>query len=199
MQEKRRGRCWAFVVYPDDSLPENYLSIIESWHIPTLISPCHDKDLNADETEKKKHKHILLNFDGNKSYEQLEHYSKQLNGTFPILVDNNNGMIRYFIHIDNPEKHQYSMNELVSISGFDYSTAFDNKANDIKMMALFESYVNDYNVTNFYVLIQLLKSKKEIDLLNWIQLHCNTYIKFYISQKYLYFKSKGEIDENVSI
>lgn len=191
MAENRRGRCWAFVVYPNDSLPKNYLSIIESWHIPTLISPLHDKDLNADETEKKVHRHILLNFDGNKSYNQMVEYSSQLKGTKPIYIDNNNGMIRYFIHLDNPEKVQYSINDLTAISGFQYNQAFNNIGNDLKMLNQFESIVNDYNICNFYVLIQQLKNIENIDLLNWLQLHTNTYIKFYIQQKYLYNKEKN--------
>ena len=94
--ESRRARSWAFVVYPDDSLPSNYMEIIESWHIPCLISPIHDRDLNADETEKKKHRHILLCFDGMKSYNQIKDYTEQLKGTIPIIVENTNGMIRYF-------------------------------------------------------------------------------------------------------
>ena len=59
MSKPSRSNLWVCVVYPDDSLPENYRSIIDSWHLPVLLSPVHDADKNADESEKKKHMHIM--------------------------------------------------------------------------------------------------------------------------------------------
>ena len=187
--ESRRARSWAFVVYPDDSLPSNYMEIIESWHIPCLISPVHDRDLNADETEKKKHRHILLCFDGMKSYNQIKDYTEQLKGTIPIIVENTNGMIRYFIHADNPEKAQYKITDLISVSGLDYSNAFDNKANDYKMFALFESICKTEGIDNLYILIEYCKAQNLFDLVDWLRLHCNTYIRTYLKDKY-YAKNK---------
>ena len=103
----KRSNLWCCVIYPQ-SLPNNYLSIIQSWHIPCVLSPLHDMDINADLTEKKKHYHLLLDFGSgqNKSFDQVKSFTDQLNGTIPIICHNRQAMVRYFIHLDNPEKKQ---------------------------------------------------------------------------------------------
>ena len=111
----KRSNLWCFVGYPNDSLPKNYLSILQNEHIACLVSPIHDKDKNADNTEKKKHIHFMVYYGNgaNKSQDQVSELSKKLNGTIPIIVNSRNAMIRYFIHADNPEKKQYSRNDLI--------------------------------------------------------------------------------------
>ena len=56
--KRERFYKWTMIIYPGDSAPENYESIINNWHIPCCLSPIHDQDLNGDETEKKKHQHL---------------------------------------------------------------------------------------------------------------------------------------------
>jgi len=76
--------------------------------------------MNPDnETEKKAHWHILLTFTGKKSYEQVLEITKKLNATIPMPCKNVKGLIRYFIHLDNPEKKQYSASDIVGHGGFD--------------------------------------------------------------------------------
>lgn len=48
-----RGRVWAFELYPD-SAPENWREIISGWHVPVVVSPLHEFDLNPDGTTKKR-------------------------------------------------------------------------------------------------------------------------------------------------
>lgn len=115
-KQQKRSNLWLCVVYPEDSLPDNYLQIISyEWHVPTLLSPVHDADLNADSTEKKKHIHIMIDFGSgqNKSYDQVLNLTKKLHGTVPVICQNRSAMIRYFIHRDNPEKAQYNIVDYV--------------------------------------------------------------------------------------
>ena len=49
-----RTRNFATIVYPE-SAPENWKSILENEIVPALISPLHDKDINADGEKKKAH------------------------------------------------------------------------------------------------------------------------------------------------
>ena len=51
-----KKRNWAFVCYPE-SLPDNWQDILIESGIPFAISPLHDRDMNADNTEKKPHYH----------------------------------------------------------------------------------------------------------------------------------------------
>lgn len=115
-----RTRNWSFIAYPD-SAPEDWKSIIKALHIPCCISPLHDKDLNPTGEEKKPHWHIFLVFDSVKTYDQALEITKLVNGTIPQPVQSPVGLVRYFIHKDNPEKHQYKFSDIEVYNGFDVS------------------------------------------------------------------------------
>ena len=58
MAKEQRSNKWAFLFYRE-SAPENYLEILEDLHIPFVLSPWHDKDINRKTGElKKAHKHV---------------------------------------------------------------------------------------------------------------------------------------------
>ena len=202
----KRSNLWAFVGYPDDSLPKNYLSIIQSWHVPCLISPIHDKDKNADNTEKKKHIHFMLYFGSgaNKSYDQVKALSDQLKGTIPIIVNNADAMTRYFIHIDNPEKQQgytddnghfvkWSKKDLTCISGFEIKNAFDSFSNDTLIYESIETLIKEEKIYNFYILIVLLQKRNMTIELDFLRRH-SFYFKEIINARFQLL-SKG-IDFN---
>ena len=69
-----RARTWTFIVYPE-SAPQNWRELLDECHVSWVESPLHDKDVNPDGTVKKPHWHIILLFDGNKSYEQVKEIS----------------------------------------------------------------------------------------------------------------------------
>ena len=70
-KKEQRSNKWAFLIY-QDSVPENYLDILEGLHIPYVLSPWHDKDVNKSTGEiKKAHKHGALFFETLKSYSQV--------------------------------------------------------------------------------------------------------------------------------
>lgn len=113
-----RTRTWLFIVYPE-SAPENWRSILDGFHVPWVESPLHDADINADNTEKKAHWHVMLLFDSVKSYQQITPFSKAVNGSFPIKCRSMRGSIRYFYHADNPEKAQYNKKDIKGHCGAD--------------------------------------------------------------------------------
>ena len=40
---KRTSRCFGIMVYPE-SMPENWMEILEEYNIPMAVSPLHDRD-----------------------------------------------------------------------------------------------------------------------------------------------------------
>lgn len=50
--ERRRTNVFATIVYPE-SAPADWIQIIKDTHVPTLISPLHDKDILPDGSPKK--------------------------------------------------------------------------------------------------------------------------------------------------
>jgi len=113
-----RTRNWTFLVYPE-SAPQNWRDVLDELHIQWVESPLHDKDDNADGEQKKEHWHILLLFEGNKSYEQVKEITDKLDATIPLKVQSAKGLVRYMAHLDNPEKHQYDRALIVGHGGVD--------------------------------------------------------------------------------
>lgn len=119
--KEKRSNKWAFLLY-QDSAPENYLDILEEMHIPFVLSPWHDKDIDKETGEfKKAHKHGALFFESLKSYSQVsELLTKKLNTPAHVeIVMSPKGMYDYFTHAENPNKTLYNIEEIESGCGFE--------------------------------------------------------------------------------
>lgn len=119
--KEKRSNKWAFLLY-QDSASENYLDIFEEMHIPFVLSPWHDKDIDKETGEfKKAHKHGALFFESLKSYSQVsELLTKKLNTPAHVeIVMSPKGMYDYFTHAENPDKTLYNIEEIESGCGFE--------------------------------------------------------------------------------
>ena len=121
MAKEKRSNKWAFLLY-QESAPEHYLDVLENMHIPFVLSPWHDKDINKETGEfKKTHKHGALYFDSLKSYSQVsELLTKNLNTPAHVEpVMSPKGMYDYFTHAENPDKALYNIEDIEFGCGFD--------------------------------------------------------------------------------
>lgn len=118
MTKDDRTRNWTFVAYPE-SVPQNWRDILDEQHIQWIESPLHDRDLNADGETKKAHWHILVMFEGNKSFEQIKELTEQIHATIPQKCASVKGLVRYMAHLDNPEKVQYDRGTIIGHGGVD--------------------------------------------------------------------------------
>lgn len=143
-----RFRNWAVIGYPD-SLPENWISIIQSFHVPVLISPLHQPDedqINPDEPGEcayKLHYHIVWTFDGVQTADQVTAMVQPLNCTKPFRLFSRNGYIRYLIHLDDPQKPQYEKTDIIVMNGAEdaFHEAFDIGEYDTQVVI---SEINDF-------------------------------------------------------
>jgi len=183
MAEKKdtRTRNWTFFVYPD-SAPENWRDILNEMHMPWIESPLHDKDVDANGELKKAHWHILLLFGSKKSYEQVREITLRLKAPNPQKVMNLKGVVRYFAHMDDPDKFQYSKSEIIGHAGADpliYLSASSGERYElIKEMI---SFVKENEVDEIQDLIDYAMENRFDD---WFPLLCdnsafimNNYIK----------------------
>ncbi|MBZ4027453.1 MobV family relaxase [Lactobacillus johnsonii] len=195
-----KGRDWAFIVYPE-SAPKNWREILDETHMRWVESPLHDKDFNPDGTFKKPHWHVMLSADGPITLKAVEKIIEPLNVPAPQKVGSGRGMIRYFIHLDNPEKYQYSRDEIVAHGGADVERSYlnydlvnrtENYKRDI------EQFINDNKSSSRAV-------RKDAVLINeWIITSDNQFfkdkddkeIKDFFEQSKDYFAEKFG-DENI--
>ena len=116
---KNRGRNWAYILY-EDSLPDKQPDeFLDDAKIPYFLI-WHDKDIDEDGKPKKKHAHLVLMFDGNKSEDYMMKIAEGFNCPKPERVENLRSMARYLCHMDNPEKTAYSPDEVRQGYGADY-------------------------------------------------------------------------------
>lgn len=156
-----RARNWTFFVYPD-SAPEGWYQKLEEMQVAGAVSPLHDKDVNPDGTLKKPHYHVLLQFDGKKSYEQIEEITEAFNAPIPQRCRSIKGSVRYFTHMDNPEKAQYSRDGIRPFGGFDIDESFKatvTERNEI-LSEIFE-FVTNNEVTEYKKLMDYAQAKQK--------------------------------------
>ena len=151
--KETRTRNWWFVLYPE-SAPENWREILDDLHIPYAVSPLHDKDLDPDGNPKKPHWHVILMFEGVKSYSQIKEITDSLNAPIPQAVNGLVGTARYLIHKDNPDKFQYNRAEIFCGGGFDIKELLDRSPADKRVIIkeIYE-YIKEQDITEFHELV----------------------------------------------
>lgn len=173
-EKKSRGsdrtRNWTFVLY-EDSMPENWAEILDEQHIEWVESPWHDRDVNADGEVKKKHKHIGLFFGGVKSYEQVKDITDLLNAPVPQRCHNAKALVRYFAHLDNPEKAQYSVQDIKGHGGIDIAELLRPSSSErYTLIREIFAYIRDNGITEFQDIVDYAATEHFDD---WFPLLCD--------------------------
>lgn len=145
---EKRYRNYATVIYPE-SMPEDALDIIREWKIPCFVSPLHDKDINPTGEAKKPHYHVLIMFEGVKTQEQVKDLFDQIGGVGVEVVASLRGYARYLCHLDNPEKVQYSPEDVLQCSGSDYHSICNLPTDRYRIIGDMITYIVSNHVQYF--------------------------------------------------
>ncbi|HFI0068088.1 TPA: replication protein [Streptococcus suis] len=183
-QQPKRSKLWTLVVYPDD-MPEDWKErLSEKFKCQGVISPLHDKDFNADGEAKKAHYHVLLK--GGRSwitFKELQEFGRDVRGVaIPQKCSNAEGMVRYFVHADNPEKAQYERDDMVVFGGFDVEKAFRRTESEkFEIMREILDFVDENDVVEFADLFRYARHEND----DWFKFLCTSAwtIERYISSK----------------
>lgn len=172
--EKTRGsdrtRNWTVVVYPE-SAPDNWRDYLDDLHIEWVESPLHEFDTNPTGEVKKPHWHVLLLFGGVKSYEQVMEVIQPLRCPIPQRCHNAKSMVRYMAHLDNPDKHQYSVSDIVAHGGVDISELLRPSASErYTLIREMVAYVKKNGITEFQDLMDYASVERFDD---WFPLLCD--------------------------
>jgi hypothetical protein len=184
MAKNVKKRHWGYVVYPD-SAPNNWRDILQQSGLQCAISPLHDADVNADETEKKPHWHIIMCWSGPTTYGVAKAMADKLCAPIPQPLESVRGYYRYLTHKDNPEKVQYNERDIVCINGFniaDYIELTRTEITSIKRALV--DFIRDENITEYSQLLEALIDSDmavEFDIASNHTMFLNSYIR---SRKY---------------
>lgn len=174
----KKGRIWACVAYPE-SLPTNWIELLQETGLQIAISPLHDKDLNPTGEVKKAHYHIIFNYDGPTTQKHVKDLCDSLNMTIPIKLESLRGMYRYHIHLDNPEKYQYDDRDRILLGGFDPSSVNSLTKTEVdKFIQEILNFIEDNNILEYRDLIFNLRDYPNMCLVACTHtILFNTYIK----------------------
>jgi hypothetical protein len=176
MAEKKddRARNWTFVIYPTEGTPPaplNWRDILDDEHIPWIESPLHDKDKNADGELKKAHIHILMINEGHKSFEQMKEFTDKLNAPIPQKCSSAKGLVRYMAHLDNPEKVQYSISDIIGHGGADIAEYLKpTSSSRYQLIKEMMDFVREKNIIEMEDLLTYASNERFDD---WFPLLCD--------------------------
>ena len=169
-EKQKRTRNWAFLVYPE-SIVSNWRDILDELHTPWFESPIHDKDIDPTGQPKKAHIHIILCFENHKSYNQIIDITSSINASYPQPCENVRGYVRYFCHIDNPDKFQYNIDDIICHCGADLQQFFKpNSTLRYQYIRDMIDFINDYNIIEFNDFM-LIAMQSHYD--DWFPLLCD--------------------------
>lgn len=194
MAQDGRGRNWTAEIYPE-SMPANYTEILDNLHISWAESPVHDFDVNPDGTLKKSHIHLIFCFEGNKSFDQVRDITKLLNAPIPLKLQSVRGMVRYFVHLDNPEKYPYKKSDIKVHGGFEIDEYFaPSTADYMRILRELEEFIRDNDIREFCDLAEFVSQMKDKDDWYYVMTSRNT---LYLSQVIRSRKFKLRYEEDV--
>lgn len=166
---KGRTRNYATVVYPE-SAPQEWRKTLENEHIRALISPLHDKDINADGTPKKPHWHVLFMFEGPKTLDQARSVAEKIGGVGCEVINGLRGYARYLTHADNPEKAQYNSADVVSLGGADYLELCALPSDKYKAIGEMLDWCVENDVLSYGELLMYARANQQ----DWFRVLCDS-------------------------
>lgn len=186
-----RSHVWTFIVYPDSAV-ENWLFLLDSLHIPVCVSPLHDKDVNPTGEIKKPHYHVVLDFGQNKkSWDQVKSITDMVGGVLCPMdkdgnceskVANKRTMTRYLIHLDNPEKAQYNIDDVRSFGGYDFVSICMSASSRYQTLRNILQFCDQEHIYNFSELVDYCAEYNY----TWFMILCDgstVFIKEYMKSK----------------
>lgn len=182
----KRTKGWSFILYPDSEYyNEDWLEDLERTCLP-YATILHDEDYYTEDKKghyigeiKKKHYHVAFWFGSSVRFTQAVEIMEMCGGCRLEPVVNKSGFIQYLTHKNNPEKHQYEVEQVKYGGGLDFNKYYYDiesgldeviekvrdflKLNDIWTSNQFIDYASKYNKEWFTLYIHKDKLRKFVD------------------------------------
>lgn len=156
------------MVYPE-SAPADWIIKLQEQCVPALISPLHDKDVNSDGTKKKEHFHVMILFDGVKTQEQAKEVFEVIGGVGIEPIKSVRAYARYLCHLDNPDKAQYSIGDVISCAGTDYNTIISLATDKYSAIGEMIDFCIQNDIVSYAELLLFAKTNRE----DWFRVLCD--------------------------
>ena len=184
-----RNRVYEFILYPD-SCEEDWVDFLTSLNIQ-CYAILHDADTYTRDDPalghragepKKPHYHVWLNFPGKKSGTTITEICARCGGVRLQAKASALGSCQYLTHMNAPDKHRYSPNDVMQIGGsysyMEYCMSGADSLNDL--VGEMQTYIYEHQITNFALFsvwcqknnkswFDVLTSKRTLFFMNFIK------------------------------
>lgn len=159
-----KTRNWAFVLYPE-SAPENWRELLAGMHMPALVSPLHDRDVDECGNPKKPHRHVILMSDGPITQKRANEIIEPFNGTKSAeYVRSLRGYVRYLAHLDDPDKAQYDPGEIEAFGGADLAALLKpGETGRYEVIGQMIDFCAEHSITEFCELLRYARKERPKD------------------------------------
>lgn len=148
----KRFRSWTAVVYPD-SASEDWLDTLSELLIEALVSPLHDSDVEPTGEKKKPHYHVVISFSNPTTFEKAKDVFTCIDAVIPpesqCRVKDFKQMARYLCHLDQPNKHRYSTEDVIAFGGIDYKALVMTRTDEDCLLDEIEDYIRANRIVSF--------------------------------------------------
>lgn len=177
-----RTRNWVSILYPESAVP-HWEDVLAAQHVQAVVSPLHDKDISADGSPKKAHYHIMVLFQSPKTEKQAQAIFDLLGAIKCQSVNDTRSQLRYFCHMDDYNKAQYSSSDVRTFAGIDYISLISSSADKYQAVKEMILWVHQNNCKSFSRLLEYASENND----NWFHSLCDNsgyVMKEYIKSKY---------------
>lgn len=171
-----RSKSWATIVYPE-SVRQDWREYLCQSGVKWCEGPIHDMDIDEGTGKRKKaHIHVILAFESLKTFEQVSDITLAIGAVHGQAVRSMRGAIRYLVHADNPDKHQYDKADIKVYNSFKLNGAFDSdieigKAERLRYIQEMMSYCEQNNIIRISDLM-MVSAQKHFD--TWFAVLANS-------------------------
>lgn len=110
-----KARAFAFIIYPE-SWP-TWEQDLRGLHMPVVVSPVHDRDVTEEGEPKKPHHHGIISWSGPVTMRNALNTLAPFGIEYVEPVGSYPGYCRYLCHMDDPDKAQYDVADVVCFGG----------------------------------------------------------------------------------
>ena len=142
--EEKRYRHFMILLYPEWG---NYKDILQDIK-GSFKNYAYIKHM-PEEEEKKEHVHLILSLDNPRSEESLAK-RLEIDTRFVRHIKSLRGSCRYLVHMDNEEKYQYDLSQVIVSNSFKstYFKSFDDLLSDEEILDNIYAFIDDYKELN---------------------------------------------------
>ncbi len=122
-------------------------------------------------TPKKPHYHVVLAWSGPTTFSNAKNIMGEFKGVIqPKVIGSLRGVCRYLCHLDNPEKAQYSPEDVICYNGADWNTVINLKSEKYTAIEEMQAFCDKYRITSFLILNTYARAHRKAD---WFRTLCD--------------------------